>query len=193
MSKTCPKCGKTQDDNVKFCMDCGYSFSKIPSKNDSSIFSNGKIFLAIIAVILIFGAIFILSSGNNTTHVATDVGDDVEHVDLTISDVLGYDSHYGNKTSYTVYTEALFLDVPSDMKGYVVKTSYYDKNDTLLGQETEKLSNIYYDSDYSLSFGHYTSYKKLNLDHVNVEIVKSGKTIDNFTAKIDRNKIDYLN
>ena len=99
---------------------------------------------------------------------------------------------YDNKTSYTIYTEALFLDVPSNLKGYLVKTSYYDKNDTLLGQETEKLSNVYYDSDYSISFGHYTSYKKLNLDHVNVEIIKSGETIDNFTAKVDRNKIDYL-
>ena len=27
----------------------------------------------------------------------------------------------------------------------------------------------------------------------NREIIKSGKTIDNFTAKVDRNKIDYLN
>ena len=181
----------TQNDNVKFCMDCGYSFSKNESTKKSSIFSNGKIFLAIIAVILVFGALLIFSSGNNNTHVASD--DDVEHVDLTISDVLGYDGTYDNKTSYTVYTEALFLDVPSDMKGYVVKTGYYDENNTLLGQETEKLSNVYYDSDYSISFGHYTSYKKLDLDHVNVEIIKSGETIDNFTAKVDRNKIDYLN
>ena len=192
MSKTCPKCGKTQNDDVKFCMDCGYSFPKNESTKNSSIFSNGKIFLAIIAVILVFGALLILSSGNNNNHVTSDDAD-VEHVDLTISDVLGYDGTYDNKTSYTVYTEALFLDVPSDMKGYVVKTGYYDENNTLLGQETEKLSNVYYDSDYSISFGHYTSYKKLDLDHVNVEIIKSGETIDNFTAKIDRNKIDYLN
>ena len=192
MSKTCPKCGKAQNDDAKFCMDCGYSFPKNAPTKNSGIFSNGKIFLAIIAVILVFGALLIFTSGNDNNNVTTDV-DDVEHVDLTISDVLGYHSTYGNKTSYTVYTEALFLDVPSDMKGYVVKTSYYDKNNTLLGQETEKLSNVYYDSEYSISFGHYTSYKKLDFDHVNVEIIKSGETIDNFTAKVDRNKIDYLN
>lgn len=193
MSKTCPKCGKTAADDAKFCMDCGYSFNDGNSKSSSSIFSNGKIFLALIAIILVFGGLFILTSGNGNNHVATDAGDGVEHVDLTITDVLGYDSNYDNKTSYSVYTEALFLDVPSDMKGYVVKTSYYDKNNNLLGQESEKLSYIYYDSDYSISFGDYTSYKKLDLDHVNVEIIKSGKTIDNFTAKVDRNKIDYLN
>ena len=193
MSKTCPKCGKVQADDVKFCIDCGYSFSKNSSAKNLNILSNGKIFLAIIAIILIFGAAFILTSGNGNNDVATDSGDNAEHVDLTITDVLYYDSDYDNKTSYTIYTEALFLDVPSNLKGYLVKTSYYDKNDTLLGQETEKLSNVYYDSDYSISFGHYTSYKKLNLDHVNVEIIKSGETIDNFTAKVDRNKIDYLN
>lgn len=191
MSKTCPKCGKTQADDVKFCMDCGYSFSKSASAKNTSIFSNGKIFLAIIALILIFGALLIFTSGNHND--VTNNVDDVEHVDLTITDVLDYDSDYGNKTSYTIYTEALFLDVPSDMKGYIVKTGYYDKNNTLLGQESEKLSNVYYDSDYSISFGHYTSYKKLDLDHVNVEIIKGGECIDNFTAKIDRNKIDYLN
>lgn len=191
MSKTCPKCGKTQDDDVKFCMDCGYSFSNDASKINSSILSNGKIFLAIIAIILIFGAAFILTSGTGND-IPTDV-DDVEHVDLTITDVLDYDSDYDGKTSYTIYTDALFLDVPSDMKGYIIKTGYYDKNNTLLGQESEKLSNVYYDSDYSISFGYYTSYKKLDLDHVNVEIIKGGECVDNFTAKIDRNKIDYLN
>ena len=192
MSKTCPKCGKTSADDAKFCIGCGHSFSEDASTKSSNIFSNGKIFVVIIALILIFGALFILTSGNDN-NVSTGNADDVEHVDLTISEVLGYDSDYDNKTSYTVYTEALFLDVPSNMKGYVVKTSYCDENGTVLGQETEKLSNIYYESDYAISFGDYTSYKKLDLDHVNVEIIKGGKTIDNFTAKIDKNKIDYLN
>ena len=192
MSKTCPKCGKSVADDAKFCMGCGHSFSEGLSAKGSSIFSNGKIFLAAIALILIFGAVFILTSGNNGD-VSTDVSDGVEHVDLTISDVSDYDSDYDDKTSYTVYTEALFLDVPSNMKGYIIKTSYCDENGTVLGQESEKLSNVYYDTDYDISFGYYTSYKKLDLDHVNVEIIKSGETIDNFTAKIDKNRIDYLN
>ncbi len=192
MSKTCPKCGKAQADDAKFCMDCGYSFSKDASTRSSNILSNGKIFLAIIAIILVLGAMFIFSLGNDHD-VATDDGDDVEHVDLTITEVNGYDSTYDNRTSYTFYTEALFLDVPSNMKGYVIKTSYCDENGTVLGQETETLSNVYYDSDYEISFGDYTSYKKLDLDHVNVEIIKGGETIDNFTAKVDKNKIDFLN
>ena len=189
MSKTCPNCGKTVPDDAKFCMDCGHSFSDIESSKRSNIFSNGKIFLAIIAVILVLGAALILTSGDG--HDSDGGTDDVEHVDLIINGVRGYDSDYDNKTTYTFYTEALFLEVPSDLKGYIIKTSYCDENGTVLGQETQKLSNVYYDSDYEISFGDYDTYTKLDLDHVNVEIIKSGKTIDNFTAKVDKNKIDF--
>lgn len=156
MSKTCPECGKIAADDAKFCIDCGHRFNNNPTLS-SNIFSNGKIFLIIIALILIFGALFIITLGDNGND-STDGGDEIEHVDLTIADVLGYDGHYGNKTSYTVYTSALFLEVPSDLKGYVIKTSYCDENDTVLGQETETLSNVYYDTDYDISFGHYTSH-----------------------------------
>lgn len=190
MSKTCPNCGKTVADDAKFCMDCGHSFSDKALTKGSNFFSNGKIFLVIIAIILLVGAAFIITSGNGND-IATDVVDDVEHVDLTIKDVSGYKSDYDGKTKYTIYTEALFMDVPSDLSGYIVKTSYCDENDTVLGQETEKLSYVYYDTDYDISFGYYDSYKKLDLDHVNVEIIKGGKTIDNFTAKVDKNKIGF--
>ena len=190
MSKICPNCGKTLPENAKFCMDCGHVLNDMGPAKASNIFSNGKIFIVIIAAILIIGAIFIMTSGGgNGTAKSVD---EVEHVNIEITDVLGYDSHYDNKTSYTLYTRALFLNVPSDLNGYVIKTSYLDENGTVLGQETEKLSQVYYDSDYSISFGHYDSYKKLDYDHVNVEIIKDGKVVDNFTARIDKNKIDFL-
>ena len=190
MSKTCPNCGKTAADDVKFCMDCGYRFAEGASKKGSSSLSDGKIFLVIIAVILLAGAAIIFNMGNDSNSSGNAV-DDVEHVDLTIKEVSGYESDYDGKTRYTIYTEALFMEVPSDMSGYIVKTSYCDKNGTVLGQETEKLSYVYYDTDYDISFGYYDSYKKLDLDHVNVEIIKGGKTIDNFTANVDKNKIGF--
>lgn len=190
MSKICPNCGKTLPESAKFCMDCGHVLNDGESPKKSSIFSNGKIFIVIIAAILIIGAIFIMTSGGGN---GTDKSvDEIEHVNIEITDVLGYDSHYDNKTSYTLYTRALFLNVPSDLNGYVIKTSYLDENGTVLGQETEKLSQVYYDTDYSISFGHYDSYKKLDYNHVNVEIIKDGKVVDNFTARIDKNKIDFL-
>ena len=99
----------------------------------------------------------------------------------------GYILEFKDKRSGEMH----YLSV-SDTDG-LLRISYCDENGTVLGQETETLSNVYYDTDYDISFGHYTSYKKLNLDHVNVEIIKSGKTIDNFTAKVDKNKISYLN
>lgn len=47
------------------------------------------------------------------------------------------------KKSYTLYTEAIFNKVPNDLKGYNVKTTYYDANDSEIGHETETLDNIY--------------------------------------------------
>lgn len=191
MTKSCPNCGKQVPDDVKFCMDCGHSF-EVKAENSSNIFSNGKIFLVIIAIVAIVGLIVIATTGNGNDNGNVDVVDDVDHVDLTITDINGWDSDSG-KQSYTLYTEALFNNVPDDLKGYNIKTSYYDSNDTMIGYETEKLENVYYDSSYSISFGHYTTYKLPDPDYVKVEIINGGKVIDTFTEKIDTNKIDYLN
>lgn len=190
MVKNCPKCGKQIPDDAKFCMDCGYSFDKNESSN---LFSNGSIFLILIAAILVIGGIFIITSsfGDNTS--SPEVASDAEHVDLTISEVNGYDGDNDDKTSYTLYTYAIFNSVPKDIKGYNIKTTYYDSNGSEIGHETETLENVYYDSDYALSFGYYTGYKLPDPDHVDVEIIKNGKVIDNYTEKVDKNKIDYLN
>lgn len=191
MTKNCPNCGKTLPDDAKFCMDCGYGFEK-ENNAGSNLFSNGTIFIVLIVAILVIGGIFIFTSSfsNNSSD---DVVDDANHVDLTITGVSGWDSDGSDKESYTLYTEAIFNKVPQDMKGYNVKTSYYDSKDTLIGHETETLANIYYDTDYSISFGYYTSYKLPDPDHVTVEIIKGGKVIDSYTEQIDKNKIDYLN
>ena len=192
MTKSCPKCGKTLPDDAKFCMDCGYSIEK-DDKKSSNMFSNGTIFIVLIAVVLVIGAIFILTStlGGNSPSNETVV-DDANHVDLTITEVNGWDSE-DDKTSYTLYTDAIFNNVPDDLKGYNVKTTYYDSNGTAIGHVTEKLDNVYYDTDYPIGFGHYTTYKLPDPDHVTVEIIKGGKTIDSYTEQIDKNQIDYLN
>ena len=193
MTKNCPKCGKELPDNAKFCMDCGYSIENA-DKGSSNIFSNGNIFIILIALILVVGGVFILTSGFGNNNSSTNVADNVEHVDLTITSVNGWDSESDNgKKSYTIYTESIFNSVPKDMNGYNIKTIYYDTNGTKIGQETETLENVYYDSDYALSFGYYTTYKLPDPDHVTVEVIKDGKVIDNYTEQIDKNQIDFLN
>lgn len=197
MTKTCPKCGKQLPEDAKFCMDCGYSMDNNQSKSNSNFFSNGSIFIVLIAVVLVIGGIFIVSStfsgGNHSS--TNQAADNVEHVDLTISDVSGWhnEGDDGSKESYSFYTDAIFNSVPNDLKGYNIKTTYYDSNDTEIGHETEKLENVYYDSDYAISFGFYTTYKLPDPDHVKVEIIKGGKVIDTYTENIDRNSIDFLN
>ncbi len=197
MTKICPECGDEVPKQVHFCPNCGYDFFRQsppkPAASDSGgLLSNGKIFLVLIAIVIIVGAGVLLTMGLGGNNQQTVDDTPTHEVDLTITDVNGWDSSSGKK-SYTLYTEAIFNKVPSNLKGYNVKTTYFDENDTEIGHETETLSNIYYDTDYSLSFGHYTTYKKPNPDYVNVEIIKDGKVIDNFTSKIDTSGIDYLN
>lgn len=197
MSKNCPECGEEVPNQAHFCGNCGYDFFQndnsrsIVSKNNGGIFSNGKIFLVLIAIVIIAGAVVLMTMGFGGNDNVDD-NSPAHEVDLTITDVGGWDSSSGKK-SYTLYTEAIFNKVPSDLKGYNIRTTYYDVNNSVIGHETEKLSNVYYDSDYALSFGYYTTYKKPNPDHVNVEIIKEGKVKDNFTSKIDVSGIDYLN
>lgn len=191
MTKNCPKCGKQLPEDAKFCMDCGYSMDDEQSKFNSNLFSNGSIFIILIAIVLVIGGILILTSfADVDDHDNQDVG----HVDLTVTEVGGWDNNDSDsKASYTLYANAIFNSVPDDIDGYNVKISYYDSNDTEIGHDIETLENIYYESEFSISFGYYTTYKLPNPDHVTVEIIKDGKVIDTFREKVDKNSIDFLN
>ncbi|WP_407376392.1 zinc-ribbon domain-containing protein [Methanobrevibacter sp.] len=196
MSKKCPNCDESVPDNAHFCANCGYDFVDKDSSGSSGggLFSDGKVFLVLIAVVVVVGAFALaFTLGGNDSSNPQVVEDNVEHVQLTISDVSGYMGSNNGKTYYSLWTEALFTHVPSKQDGYIIKTKYCDANDTVLGQETETLANAYYDTDYPISFGHLTTYKKPNLDHVKVEIIKDGKTIDTYTEDINQAKISFLN
>lgn len=201
MTKNCPECGAELPDEAHFCVDCGYDFFKkstkptvLQSSSSDSIFSNGKIFLILIAIVVVVGAVVILNSGIGGHDNNADAADAGEHpVDLTITKVGGWDDNSSSKKSYTLHTEAIFNKVPSDLKGYNVKTTYLDKNNNEIGHEIETLDNVYYKTNYAISFAYYKTYQKPNPDHVNVEIIKDGKTVDNFTSKVDKNKIEFLN
>lgn len=193
MSKSCPRCGKELPDDARFCMDCGYTLDTQESTGPLSNFPISTLFIILIVAILVIGGAFILTSSFGDNNKSSDNVDEVTHaVDLTITGVGGWDSDSGKK-SYSLYTEAIFNSVPDDLKGYNVKTTYYDSNGSEIGHETETLENVYYDSQYAISFGFYTTYKLPDPDHVTVEIINGGKVIDSYTEQIDRNKIDYLN
>ena len=199
MSKICPKCGNELSDDSHFCNDCGYNFQANSSNSESlsNLSTYGKIFIVLIAFLVIIGAVFVFNMGMSSNNHANDATnyDDVEHVDLTITEVSGYSDDDDNNTSYSLMTSALFTRLPSSYDGYIIKTSYYDKNGTVIDQVTESLSSVIYDDDtgtYPFSFAFTYFYKKPNPDHVTVEIIKGGKTVDNFTYEIDENDIDYL-
>lgn len=199
MSKICPECGDEVPNEAHFCPNCGYDFfhesnSKPTVSGGGGLFSNGKIFLVLIAIVIIVGAGVLISMGmggnNNTTTTEVD-GDEIE---MTITEVNGYSFDYDNKTSYSLSTQALFTKVPSNLEGYIIKTTYYDSNGTRIGQEVDSLSNVYSKEypQYDSSFAYFDSYKKPNPDHITVEIEKSGKTINNYTYEIDKSDIEFL-
>lgn len=196
MSKKCPECGDEVPNQAHYCGNCGYDFfqnkdsKQAISNNVGAIFENGKLLMVIIAIVIIVAAGVFVAMGLGGNNQASD--DNQHEVDLTITEVNGYDGSSSPK-SYSLYTYAIFNKVPSNLNGYNVKTTYFDENDTEIGHETETLSNVYYDTDYALSFGFYTTYKKPNPHHVTVEIIKDGKTIDSFTANVDQGKIEFLN
>ena len=192
MTKNCPNCGKELPDGAKFCMDCGYSI-EVEESSGGFNFPLPTLFIIIIVAVLVIGGVFILTSSSGENSSPAEVVDNAAHVDLTITDVSGWDSDDSDKSSYTLYTEAIFNSVPDDIKGYNVKTTYYNSKDKEIGHETETLDNVYYDSSYAISFGYYTTYKLPDPDHVTVEIIKDGKVIDTYTEKIDQSTIDYLN
>lgn len=197
MSKKCPECGDEVPIQAHFCPNCGYDFFEdeqarpSAAKNDG-IFSNGKIFLVLIAIVIIAGAGVLLSiglGGNGGNDSST-----VEDIEMTITEVSGYSFDYDNKTSYSLSTHAFFTKLPSNFEGYIVKTTYYDNNGTRLGQEVDSLSNIYSKeySDYPSTFAFFDTYKKPDPDHITVEVEKSGKTVKNYTYEIDRSDIEFL-
>ena len=191
MTKSCQKCGSKVADDAKFCPNCGFDFRSSGNANASDgKFDFHMLFVILIISSLIIGSILILTVDWGDAKVS-NTPDDVDHVDLTITEVMGYDGG-DSSSSYTLYTLALFNKVPSDLKGYNVKTTYYDKNNTEIGSEIESLAHVYYDSDYALTLGYYTTYKKPDPKYVTVEIIKDGKTIDNYTSQIDQGKIKFL-
>ena len=169
--------------DAKFCMDCGYSFNG----DKSNIFTNGKIFLVIIAIVVILGLVVIATMGNNTSD------DVIEHVDLTVTGVGGYYNGDDEKPSYTLYTEVLYTSVPQDMEGYKIKTTYYDSSDNEIGHEISSLESEYSNSEYGTYIGYYTAYSLPDPSYVTVEITKNGNVIDTFTENVDKNKIEFLN
>ncbi len=199
MSKECPECGDMVPNHAHYCPNCGYDFfqdsdSKPVVSSSDGLSSNGKIFLVLIAIVIIVGAGVVLGMifGTNSTTVTEA---DSNGIEMTITEVTGYSYDYDNKTSYSLSTNALFTKVPSKLEGYIIKTTYYDSNGTRIGQEIDSLSNVYSKeySEYASSFAYFSTYKKPNPDYVIVEVEKSGKTINNYTYEIDKSDIEYLN
>ena len=210
MTKNCPKCGSENVKEAKFCNNCGWdldSKNKSNAFDASSLFKNGKIFIILIALILIIGGIFILTSlhdsttadtapaTNNTNNVQTTPAKEIE---MIITEASAHYTKYDiDPDEYSLTTYAMFENVPASTEGYLLKTTYYDADNKEIGQVTEKLSAVlvsdkYVEDEDTYYFGEYNSYKKIMPSHVVVELTKDGKLLTNGTCEFDLNKINYL-
>jgi len=73
MTKICPVCGKENDDNAQFCVNCNYDFSSpppvpTPSPSNSSKFPKKIIGIAAIIIIIIAAIIFLPSFFHHPTY-----------------------------------------------------------------------------------------------------------------------------
>lgn len=193
MTKFCPNCGKEIPDESHFCLECGCSIDgKSGHSKISDKFSNGKIFLALIFVVLIVGGALILTMGGNGNPqpgADDELAKEAGKFSFTISDVNGYYSD--DNKDYFYWVDVLFHKVPSNQKDYIVRTTYLDANGTDVGHETESLANVYYDTNYPISVGYHTAYKYIDVDSVKVEIMRDGNVIKEGTCKADKNKFNF--
>ena len=184
--KKCPQCGSDLKDNDHFCQVCGFNLQQTSKTNTVN-----RIIFALIVVIFVVGVASIAFTPDTSNLISNQedahVGDGFS---VTLTGINGY-SNSGNKTTYTYYVTGYIKGVPSDYKDYLVKTTYYDKNNSVLGTKTDSLSAVYYDADYDLSFCFYTSYNRLDVDHAVVEFTKDGKTYENYTISADPNKLNF--
>lgn len=201
MAKNCPKCNHENLDDAHYCNKCGYRFGN-SSKSSTKEYS--KIFMFLIIVIVIAVCAVVLNFGLNVNQTTADVPlssnvTDSDTFNVIISNVDGFSSDYEddgkNKTSYYLFTQVLLPNMPEDTQGYLIKTTYYDDNDTRIGQSVDSLSSVtqyMVNPDDEVSVGSYDSFKKPDIDHVVVEIVKNNNVIDNDTYMVDRGSIEFL-
>lgn len=192
MTRKCPECGENLPDEAHFCANCGHDFK---DKNSMNPIKNRKIFIVLIIAILAVGSVMLfgISNNSNTNQIVpfNKIGDD--SLEFTITEVNGYRDNYGEEP-YSIMAAALFTKVPSDLDGYIIKTTYHDKDGKQVAKVVESLSNVIFEetADYPQAFGYYFTYEKLEPEYITVEIVKDKKTLQNVTFEVDKNNLEYL-
>ena len=184
--KKCPQCGSDLNENDHFCQVCGFKLQQTSKTNSVS-----RILFALIIIIFVVGVVSIALTSDTSNLISNQQDSHSgDGFSVTLTGINGYSSS-GNKTSYTYYVKGYIHSVPSDYKDYLVKTTYYDKNNSVVGTKTDSLSVVYSNSDYERNFCFYTSYNKLDVDHAVVEFTKDGKTYQNYTAQVDSNQLNF--
>ncbi len=204
MTKKCPKCGSVIFDTVNFCPNCGFqmitqsqenqntninsleSTKKLDFSNDLSFLKTkrNKVLLILFVLIVIVDTAIILTLFEN-------------NIEFT---VLGAECTHSptNPSQYVLRSDIMLYQVPSNLEGYFIRQTYYDKYNTRIGSSTESLashSDWLQDSKYNVNHVIYLKSvivnNKPHPDHVCIEIKYRDKTINNNTYHIDQEQIRF--
>lgn len=204
MTKKCPKCGSIIFDTVNFCPNCGFqiitkskenqntninsleSTNKLYFSNDLSFLKTkrNKVLLILFVLIVIVDAAIILTLFDNNIEF-TVLGSECTHSST-------------NPSQYVLRSNIMLYQVPSNLDGYYIRQTYYDKYNTRIGSSTESLashSDWLMDTDNNINHVIYLKSvivnKKPHPDHVCIEIKYKDQTINNNTYHIDQDKIRF--
>lgn len=144
----CPKCGTKNEDNAKFCKNCGTTFKSAPKiqKVENKKSSNNTLIIAVAAIVcvLIVAAGFFMVFGDDLFNASDDDSTNLDTVD-TVESV---DSSYEE-------------DLPEGMDFNEAATYFPEASDTVLAHVFDEADE---DSDGYLSDSEFSLFKKVR-DH----------------------------
>ena len=144
----CPKCGTENEDNAKFCKNCGTTFKSAPKiqKTENKKSSNNTLIIAVAAIVcvLIIAAGFFMVFGDDLFNASDDDSTNLDTVD-TVETV---DSSYED-------------DLPEGMDFNEASTYFPEASDTVLAHVFDEADE---DGDGYLSDSEFSLFKKVR-DH----------------------------
>ena len=194
MKKLCPRCELNNLEEAKFCHNCGYQFDK--SNDKLNILKDGKLFIILIATILIVGAILITTTIHNTNDelpINDTPQETLPAVKAVITKVQLYDYTDEDDPYYEYRTFAIFQvneQIDSD-NNILVLTSYMDKDNNTLRTVTQTLhAASVYTFDGESEFAEYATDDKVDLYKVHVEIVNNTQILSSTDYIVDESELE---
>lgn len=140
--------------------------------------------IAIITIIIMSGAVSAFDLFGNS--------DTDDNITLIKNETSGkaYISSYDNQPRYNYYLDGDFKNLPSNLEGYELKSTFYGENNSFIHTYDPDLKDVIeYPSSYHVAY--FEAHKFYNITKIEVTIYNpDGEVVFNQTYDFDMNKID---